>query len=61
MSAHIAGGILCFVFGALLVVVGAVFYKPDKTSYSRAVHFVILVLGSLLVLGGSGWFWWAVS
>jgi hypothetical protein len=62
MGAHIAGSILIFVFGVLLIIVGAFFHKPDKTStYSGVVHVVILSLGAILILGGSGWFWWAVD
>ena len=58
MSAHTIGGILLFIFGVLLIVVGAVFYKPNKTdTYNGVVHIIILALGGLLVIGGSAWFW----
>lgn len=58
MSVHTVGGALLFLFGLLLIIVGAVFYTKDKVnSYNGAIHVTIFALGSLLLLGGSGWFW----
>jgi uncharacterized membrane protein len=62
MGVHIAGSVLMFLFGVLLIVVGALFHKRDKTStHSGVVQGMILVLGAVLILSGSGWFWWALG
>lgn len=49
-------------FGILLIIVGAVFYKPDKRStYSGVVHLVILSLGTVMILSGSAWLWYGID
>ena len=60
MGVHIASSLILFVFGVLMMVVGAVFIKTSK-GYSGAVQGVVLGLGSLMILGASGWFWWALE
>lgn len=60
MTVHLVASIILFVFGVLMMVVGAVFLKTEK-GYKGAVQGVVLGIGALLILGGIGWFFGALN